>query len=328
MAGSYLRGKQQSGDIDLLFQRDPGVSIPSVVNPLIQEGLIIGNLTTEGPEVYRGLLRTNLSDKVRRIDVALSDPDKWVYGLFHATGSARFNQEMSKYAKKMGWKLSRKGLVDNNGTSLPANTEEDIFRLLGLQYVAPKDRTGLQPLIPLSIPVGSNSPSPTTIKGEWYRQDTDLYLYVGDGVGKGNVIAGFDMDGTLITTKSGGFRRGVDDIVVLPGRVAALKDIASKGYTVVVFTNQKSRTEQEKTLNYNRMTKAVTMLGTPVILLMATGNDKYRKPNTGMWEALRQLIPGVPGSGSFYCGDMETDRAFAINSGVTFYTWEQITGKK
>jgi bifunctional polynucleotide phosphatase/kinase len=104
-------------------------------------------------------------------------------------------------------------------------------------------------------------------------------------------IAGFDMDSTLIKTKSGmTFARSYKDWIPWDDKVKPkLEELVTKGYRVVVFTNQ-AGVEAGMT-NVLELDKKFKMIqehfGIPMIFFAATMSDKYRKPALGMWEHLK-----------------------------------------
>ena len=72
----------------------------------------------------------------------------------------------------------------------------------------------------------------------------------------------------------------------------------------------------------------------PFQILVATSKDAYRKPSTGMWEFLCQSCNGdvkVDKKKSFFVGDAAgrgkdhgaSDKEFAVNCGLTFYTEDE-----
>jgi len=71
-------------------------------------------------------------------------------------------------------------------------------------------------------------------------------------------------------------------------------------------------------------------VGIDLILVMATGTDKYRKPGIGMYELVQKVMGPV--KKSFYCGDAagrkddfsDSDKEFAQNCGIQFYEPEDI----
>lgn len=76
----------------------------------------------------------------------------------------------------------------------------------------------------------------------------------------------------------------------------------------------------------------------PFQILVATSKDAYRKPNIGMWEFFCQSCNGdvkVDKKKSFFVGDAagrgkdhgKSDKEFATNCGLTFYTEEEFFSK-
>lgn len=71
--------------------------------------------------------------------------------MLYFTGSDYFNRSMRLYAKKLGYTLSdhgiapasnlkgTKGMVSGSNT-FPAETENDVFRILGIDFKPPSDR--------------------------------------------------------------------------------------------------------------------------------------------------------------------------------------------
>ena len=104
------------------------------------------------------------------------------------------------------------------------------------------------------------------------------------------------------------------------------------GFRIGIITNQKPWPKQPLYIIQSRLVEVWTELKTwlqqePVILA-ATKEDIYRKPNIG-WLSTLQFTDK---SKSFYCGDAagrpddfsDSDIKFAQNAGLTFYLPEQI----
>lgn len=149
-----------------------------------------------------------------------------------------------------------------------------------------------------------------------------------------NKIAGFDLDGTLIKTKSGKiFATNKDDWKFLFDIVKnKLKDLSD--YTLVIFSNQmgisKGKVKKEDILY--KVNAIYNQLNIPFIFIASTEDDINRKPRIGMFEHLKnELKIGIDKKNSFFVGDMagrlkdkeDTDRKFAINLGLIFYTPEE-----
>jgi bifunctional polynucleotide phosphatase/kinase len=168
--------------------------------------------------------------------------------------------------------------------------------------------------------------------GDWIRSYPSLFIYTSNGITSSGHIAGFDLDWTLVRTMRGKFPKDVDDITLLPNRISVLKELARRGFTIAIFTNQKSTNNNKVQFNLERVTNGIKLLEEveiKVIVFMSISDDTYRKPQTGMWSVLKQIIPIKSG---FYCGDAagrpqdfsDSDREFAGNIGVKFYLPEEL----
>ncbi|ESO89756.1 hypothetical protein LOTGIDRAFT_192663 [Lottia gigantea] len=185
----------------------------------------------------------------------------------------------------------------------------------------------------------------TPTANEWKQHDK-LYVYSSKDIEGRSKIAGFDIDGTIITTASGKVfpTHSGDWKLHYPEIPKKIKELYASGYKIVLFTNQmgvargKVKIEDLK----EKFTNIVERLKVPIQVLVATGAGMYRKPCTGMWDFLK--TEGNDGveiklRESFYVGDAAgrpdkwnpgrkkdfscSDRLFAINIGVLFHTPEE-----
>lgn len=161
--------------------------------------------------------------------------------------------------------------------------------------------------------------------------------------GKRRAVHAFDLDGCLIQTKSGAAHpKEADDWKFLSPRVVPkLKESHADGAAVVVFTNQAGVAvgKIDEGFVHSRMEGVAAAIGVPVAFYVAIGKDRYRKPATGMWHAMVKDLGGdaqVDYESSSFCGDAagrlkrqgaradfsDSDRKFAINAGVRFFTPE------
>ena len=144
IAGSYRRGEPTSGDIDVLVESQPGVNMDRVVK-LLQP--ILAATLAQGQAVYRGILRLGPEYNGHRIDIRLINPESYAAALMYFTGSQKFNILMRNRAIELGLSLSEYGLI---GRPLPPiNSEQDIFNILGVQYMSPEQRTRTLDRLPL-----------------------------------------------------------------------------------------------------------------------------------------------------------------------------------
>lgn len=131
-AGSYRRGANDSGDIDILIVSKQRPDVEVVLQLLTPHTII-----STGPEKTSALYRIN--GMLRHVDLILMAEVSSAAALLYLTGSAEFNEWMRGVAKSQGKRLNQHGLY-NNGRLISTNTERDIFAALGLSYVAPNKR--------------------------------------------------------------------------------------------------------------------------------------------------------------------------------------------
>ncbi|KAK9506128.1 hypothetical protein O3M35_008119 [Rhynocoris fuscipes] len=157
-------------------------------------------------------------------------------------------------------------------------------------------------------------------------------------------IASFDLDGTLISTKSGKvFPTSETDWKLWhPSIIEHLKKLVDDGYSLIMFTNQAQLevlSQYRINLFKNKIESIVNALDVPFLVLIATNRDIFRKPAPGMWDYCLSKISGkLDKDSSFYVGDAAgriakkpkksadfeiTDRLFARNIGIKFYTPEE-----
>ncbi|GFN89813.1 bifunctional polynucleotide phosphatase/kinase, partial [Plakobranchus ocellatus] len=187
--------------------------------------------------------------------------------------------------------------------------------------------------------------SQTAEKAEWVSHE-QLLVYTSKGVSSHSKIAAFDMDGTIIVTKSGKvFPTDKDDWKILhPNIFNKMKELNSKGFKIVFFTNQlgvaKGKTKVDDLKG--KVENVVRKLQVPIQVFIATHEGKNRKPCDGMWETLCKTYNSgkeVDLTKSVYVGDAAgrekdwapkkkkdfscSDRLFALNVGVPFFTPEE-----
>lgn len=159
ICGSYRRGRPDSGDIDVLVIANPNSDVVSEILKSPYYAYKLGR----GPKKFRGIFK--IDQIYRRVDIELCQPEQYAYALVYFTGSGKFNELMRSHAKQYNVRLNEQGLITNNPIPysegktyhLPkkkpedeqeycyyAKSEEDVFQLLGLQYLTPEQRDAYQ----------------------------------------------------------------------------------------------------------------------------------------------------------------------------------------
>jgi DNA polymerase/3'-5' exonuclease PolX len=147
ICGSYRRQKLTSNDIDLL------ITTPFIINENISEiinlmqkiishfhknNFLIDDMTPKPTNKYMGICKYE-KFPFRRIDIRFIPLISWFPATLYFTGSKEFNQKMRIIAKKLGYKLNEYGLYKNN-KMIYVESEEEIFKLLGMKYLEPHQR--------------------------------------------------------------------------------------------------------------------------------------------------------------------------------------------
>ncbi|XP_002740993.1 uncharacterized protein F21D5.5-like [Saccoglossus kowalevskii] len=173
-----------------------------------------------------------------------------------------------------------------------------------------------------------------------------LIQLTGSGIPGRKNIAAFDIDGTVIKTRSGAkFAKGPKDWQWWEDKVPSkLRDAYNSGYKIVFFTNQ-AGIEKKHVAPKEICTKCddiIGKLGIPVQVFMCTGQNEFRKPCAMVFDHMEtQCNDGIPVNRkkSYYVGDAAgraknwapgkardfscSDRMFAANCGLKFYTPEE-----
>ncbi|HAI14244.1 MAG TPA: DNA polymerase/3'-5' exonuclease PolX [Phycisphaerales bacterium] len=131
-AGSLRRGKETIGDLDLLVaaREDDSKTISDffIQLPVVTEVLAQGQ-TKSSVRTEHGV----------QVDLRIVDPQHFGAALMYFTGSKEHNVAMRQRAIKMGMSLNEYALTKDD-KPIAAKTEEDVFKALDLQWVAPEMR--------------------------------------------------------------------------------------------------------------------------------------------------------------------------------------------
>lgn len=159
VAGSLRRGRQDIGDVEVLFiptfreERDPNdmfarrkVDLADrAIREMLRSGLLElrthkNNTTSYGPKnKYLRHIATGMP-----VDLFTADEKNWHNYLVCRTGPAESNTRIATAARERGWRWKPYGagfVRLDNGDTHRVTSEEDVFRFVGLPYLPPTERT-------------------------------------------------------------------------------------------------------------------------------------------------------------------------------------------
>lgn len=146
IVGSYRRGAQSSGDIDVIITSDNEKVFPSFIKVLTKNN-IIKEILSSGPTKCLVIAKIPSSDTYRRVDFLYATPEEYPFSILYFTGSKIFNTVMRHQALTMGLTMNEHGLYKMIGKTKGEKVahifrdERDIFDYLNMEYKAPNERT-------------------------------------------------------------------------------------------------------------------------------------------------------------------------------------------
>jgi len=146
IVGSYRRGANNSGDIDIIItsNKDDPKTFGLFLDALIDKKIII-ELLSRGKKksLTVGKLRGH---PARRLDFMFTTQEEYPFALLYFTGSKIFNTLMRGQALKMGYTMNEHGLstfkkgVKGKKIAHKFKDPEDVFDFLNIKWVEPEDR--------------------------------------------------------------------------------------------------------------------------------------------------------------------------------------------
>jgi DNA polymerase lambda len=144
IVGSYRRKAADSGDIDMLI-RFKGLHKKSTFTDYVEVLKAAGYLNdilALGPKKCMAVV-TLPGGKARRLDLLVTPAAAFAYSILYFTGSDVFNVAFRSHCLTKGYTLNEHALTPTREDvpEVPVmKTEEDIFRFVGIKYVAPEFR--------------------------------------------------------------------------------------------------------------------------------------------------------------------------------------------
>lgn len=167
IAGSYRRGLDTVGDIDVLVCAAQGAA---PITALRRYGEL-RKLASAGSTKASGLLRNGL-----QVDVRVLEPDSFGAALHYFTGSKDHNIRVRRRAQERCYKLSEYGLFRGN-RKIAGATEEELFTAVGLPWIPPELREDRG-----EIEAAERGTLPKLIESSDLKGDLHVHTDASDGV--------------------------------------------------------------------------------------------------------------------------------------------------
>jgi DNA ligase (NAD+) len=149
IVGSYRRGAENSGDIDIIITSNDSTNDSSnfikLINILIKQKIII-EVLSQGVSKCLVISRINPSATARRVDFLYASKEEYPFSILYFTGSKIFNTVMRNHALTLGLTMNEHGLykMENKKKGEKVNhqflNEKDIFKYLNMEYKEPQER--------------------------------------------------------------------------------------------------------------------------------------------------------------------------------------------
>ncbi|MHB1867589.1 MAG: DNA polymerase/3'-5' exonuclease PolX [Nitrososphaerales archaeon] len=131
IAGSFRRKKETVGDFDVLIQTDD----PSTAIQFFTKQDEVKEILGAGDTKASVKLQNNF-----QVDVRVVPSKSWGAALLYFTGSKAHNIQLRTIAIKKGLRLNEYGLFKPDETMVAGKREEEIYSVLGMDYIEPEMR--------------------------------------------------------------------------------------------------------------------------------------------------------------------------------------------
>lgn len=189
IVGSYRRLAKTSGDIDIIISSKSNnrLAFDGFIDELIKNNIII-EVLSRGKT--KSLTVTKLPGKpARRVDFLYTPAEEYPFAVLYFTGSKNFNTAQRQRALKLGYSLNEHGLYHmKNGKKTDKvnhvfNTEEDIFKYLGMEYVEPDKRIDNKSIIKIAVAPKKTVKKKLKIKTIKKKLPNNIELFKKEGIG-------------------------------------------------------------------------------------------------------------------------------------------------
>lgn len=166
VAGSYRRGRDTVGDLDIVVCSRPSTDPIQALRGYED----LRDLTAAGPTKAMGVLRNGL-----QVDIRVVTPESYGAALHYFTVSREYNIRIRRRARDRGYKLNEYGLFRGNRRVAGA-TERELLNALGLPWIAPELREDRG-----EIEAAERNALPTLVERRDLRGDLHAHTDASDG---------------------------------------------------------------------------------------------------------------------------------------------------
>ncbi len=136
LAGSLRRKKETVGDIDMVIQAGNKFR-NAIVNKIVAYPPVV-EVIAQGPT----RVSLVLSPGHVQVDIRIVNIEAFGSSMLYFTGSREHTLQLRRQAQKMGLKLNEYGLFEvEGGKKRAGETEEGVYKALGLEYLKPEERS-------------------------------------------------------------------------------------------------------------------------------------------------------------------------------------------
>jgi len=170
IVGSYRRGAQDSGDIDIIITGLTSLAYKNLIDNLIKNKIIL-HVLSSGPSKTLVITRLPNSSVARRVDFLYTPLNEFPFAILYFTGSKIFNTIMRQTALDQGYTFNEHGIYHltsdkKKGQQVAQlfSNEKAIFDFLKLPYKTPLERSNLSYMDVGGIQTSSQNVAPTLLK--------------------------------------------------------------------------------------------------------------------------------------------------------------------
>jgi len=165
-AGSYRRMRETVGDLDILVMSDDAKKVMEKFTTLKIVKRVLASGKTKS---------SIITEQDIQVDLRIIEEKSWGAALQYFTGSKSHNIKLRGIAKDLGYKINEYGVFKGEKYVTGAN-EEDVYKILGLQFIPPEMREDLG-----EVELAKDNNLPDIVKYENFPGDFHIHSNYSDG---------------------------------------------------------------------------------------------------------------------------------------------------